>query len=83
VTVHPFPGRPSLQPGRGGVGWRVGSGRVLCPGWSSIDAAGATAEPTLAEPGREGLEPGASPVNLPRGRRVEISVGRACAISPR
>jgi hypothetical protein len=40
------PGRRPPHSGGYGSGSRVGSGRVLCPGWSSFDAAGATAPQT-------------------------------------
>ena len=36
MTVRPFLVRPSPRSGRDGDGWRVGSVRVLCPGWSSV-----------------------------------------------
>jgi hypothetical protein len=43
VTVRPFPAQPSLRSERVGCESRAGTVREVCPGWSSFDAAGATA----------------------------------------
>jgi hypothetical protein len=53
VTVRPSPSRPSRRPERAGDELRAENVLSLCPGWSSCDAAGATAG--LSQPKRYSL----------------------------